>query len=112
MQRENVTTQVEIRKTSTGNKLLFQPLTLFLRSSCAGDEEDPITVSADVWNHQGSDGSKYIRFTPPCPAIKWAGEMSKERRLVFSKQTLDGLNSIIDMSIFNEVHPSCLPWIL
>ena len=102
MQRENVTTQVEVRKTSTGNKLRFQPLRLFLRSSCAGDEENPITVSAEVWNYQGADGSKYIRFTPPCPAIMWAGRVSKERRLVFNKQTLDGLNSMIDMSIFNE----------
>ncbi|EJK48096.1 hypothetical protein THAOC_33136, partial [Thalassiosira oceanica] len=99
--REHVTTHVEIRKTSTGKKLRFDPINLFLRSSCMGDEENPITVTATAFNHVDDDGTKSIMFTPPCPAIQWAGSMAKERRFLFGINTLDHLKMHIDLSIFN-----------
>jgi len=101
--RESVTTHVEIRKTSTGKKLKFDPINLFLRSSCMGDEENPVTVTASAFNHIGDDGTKSILFTPPCPAIQWTGSMVKERRFIFGKNSLDDMNMHIELSIFNQV---------
>ena len=102
--RESVTTHVEIRKTSTGKKLKFDPINLFLRSSCMGDEENPVTVTASAFNRIDDDGTKSIVFTPPCPAIQWAGSMAKERRFIFGKNALDDdLITHIELSIFNQV---------
>ena len=109
--RESVTTHVEIRKTSTGKKLRFDPINLFLRSSCMGDEENPVTVTASVFNHVDNDGTESIMFTPPCPAIQWAGSMAKEKRFVFGKNALDDPMHI-DLSIFNKVCPKILQALL
>ena len=68
-----------------------------------GDEENPVTVTTSAFNHIGNDGTKSILFTPPCPAIQWAGSMVKERRFIFGKNSLDDMNMHIELSIFNQV---------
>ena len=65
-----------------------------------GDEEDPVTVTASAFNHVGNDQTKSILFTPPCPAIEWAGPMAKESRVVIGKNALD---DHIELSVFNQV---------
>jgi len=81
--------------------LRFDPITLFLRSSCMSDTEVPISVSTDVWTEEIGD-KKYIVFTPPCPAIRWADRYSEHKQLVFNRFILEEQQSLVEVSIFNE----------
>jgi len=89
-----VTTEISIYK-GPGKRLRFDPIKLFLRSSCASTSHDEVIASADAWNKDDQ-----IVFTPPCPAILWAGQMAESDYFVFSGARLAGG---IEVSIFNRV---------
>jgi len=97
---ETVTTTVTILK-GPGKQLRFSPISLFLRSDCVEDSDDPIRVTADVWNQQDQNGNKFIKFTPPCPSIRWAGEMHKSSKLVINSNTMSIQDSLLEISIHN-----------
>ena len=100
---ENVTTEISVYK-GPGKTLRFDPIILFLRSSCMSDEHDPVEASAaaDAWN-QEINGVQSIVFTPPCPAIRWAGSLAESQQFVFASNTLNEIDSLVGVTIFNEV---------
>ena len=82
----------------------FNPITLFLRSSCVQDSEDPITVTDTLWNKRDKDHNREsLIFTPPCPAIRWAGRREEHELFQYSQVMLSSLGSLLEVSIFNEV---------
>ena len=95
---ENVTTEIAVYK-GPGKTLRFDPITLFLRSSCMSDEHDPVEASADAWNRE----IKSIVFTPRCPAIRLAGSLAESQQFVFASNTLNEIDSLVGVTIFNEV---------
>ena len=98
---ESLTTQVAVYK-GPGKTMRFDPITLFLRSSCMSDQHNPVEVTEDLWNQELGE-TKSLVFTPPCPAIRWAGSLVEDTQLVFSRNILADLISLIEVSIFNEV---------
>ena len=99
---ESVTTEIVVKK-GPGKSMKFEPITLFLRSSCVQDVEDPIMVTETLWNRRDDNNEKKIIFTPPCPAIRWAGIHSEHNKFVLSLHMLNSLQNSIEVSVFNEV---------
>lgn len=95
---EVVTTQIAIYR-SEGSRLKFDPIVLFLRSSClkGTDEEAPPSInSTAVWTHQEGE-DKSIVFTPPCPPIQFA---TRQMKHVYNLQRLG--ENLIEISIINK----------
>ena len=95
---EVVTTQVAIYR-SEGSRLKFDPIVLFLRSSClkgTDDEAPPKISKTTIWTHQEGE-DKSIVFTPPCPPIQFATRQTKH---VYNQQRLE--NNLIEVSIINN----------
>lgn len=64
-----------------------------------GDAEDPVHVTADIWNRDTS-GDKSIAFTAPCPPIGWAGQMAGIKEFIVSGVSQ---GSAVEVTIFNKV---------
>ena len=98
---ENVTTEIAVYK-GPGKRMKFDPITLFLRSSCSGEAvetRDRVTVpaTAEMWNEE-ENGTRSLLYHPPCPAIRWGGRFAKQKKFVYT-----GLTSLVEVSVFNEV---------
>eukprot|EP00957_Ditylum_brightwellii_P157970 12024088-Ditylum_brightwellii.AAC.1 len=98
---ETIATTIAIMK-GPGKQLQFLPITVFLRSSCAEDAHNPVEVTDQLWNWNDQEGNRFIKFTPPCPAIRWAGGMQKSSRHALNRKALMIQKSLIEVSIFNE----------
>jgi len=100
---ENITTTITISK-GPGEMLKFSPIRLFLRSSCSSDRQNPVVVTADLFNYQETEDSdaNWIVFTSPCPAIRWADPFHLRPSFVINKDALDASDSQLEVSIFNE----------
>ena len=88
---QEVVAEIAVLK-GPGNNLRLPPLTLFLRSSCMGDVEDPVTVTADVWNFEEDDGSKFILYTEPCLELEFGGALKQFQKFVVNADSNDQLN--------------------
>jgi hypothetical protein len=97
-----VTTEIAVMK-GPGKSMRFDPVILFLRSSCSQDSEDPITVTDTLWNKRSSTGLESIIWTAPCPAIRWAGRREQHNQFQYSLNLLTSLSSLLEVSVFNEV---------
>ena len=96
-----MTTEIAIFK-GPGKSLRFEPITLFVKSSCMSDGHDPAFATADAWNRE-VEGVPSLVYTAPCPAIRWADRLAEHRQFVFAGNTLSELDSLVEVSIFNEV---------
>ena len=105
---QSVTTEIAVLK-GPGKSMRFDPIILFLRSSCVQDSEEPITVKDTLWNKRDSQNRESIIFTPPCPAIRWAGIREEHKLFQYSQDMLTSLSSLLEVSIFNEVSISYCP---
>lgn len=97
---DTITTMLAVLK-GPGNQLQYPPISLFLRSHCGTDSHNPVEVSADLWNWKDESGEPYIKYTPPCPQVQFAGNLKSERNLVLGNQALDSQGSKLPVSIFN-----------
>jgi len=100
---DDISTTIAIVK-GPGHRLKIPPVTLFLRSHCSTDSHNPIEVSSDLWNWESQDsGERFIKFTPTCPTIAWAGAMmNRQYPLTIGADDLLYTNFLLEVSIFNQ----------
>lgn len=97
---DDINTTIALLK-GPGKQLRFHPLSMYLRSHCVTDSSNPIEVSSSLWNWEDEHGEKFIKYTPPCPAVEFAGVFKTTSTVVLNKQAFTNQGSKLPVSIWN-----------
>jgi hypothetical protein len=97
---QRITREISISRGS--GKYEFEPVNLVFRSACE-TELDNIKPSSQkevsLWNAIDSNGKRILKWLEPCPPVRWAGQLQRDRSFLVNTESAS--SSIVRVDIRN-----------